>query len=45
MKIFNITAIGLAYVCAGASFAANQPKLGLIWILVGIGNHFISLTW
>ena len=45
MKIFNITATGLAYVCAGAAFASNQALLGLFWVLCGATNHFISLAW
>lgn len=45
MKIFNITATGLAYVCAGAAIASNQPVLGFFWVLCGAVNHFISLAW
>lgn len=45
MKIFNITATGLAYVCAGAAFASNMPLFGLFWIVCGVANHFISIAW
>ena len=45
MKIFNIAATGLSYFCAGASFAANQPIIGLTWIFCGIANHILSLMY
>jgi hypothetical protein len=45
MKIFSIAATGMAYFCAGASFACNMPVVGLVWVVLGGINHFISLAW
>ena len=45
MKIFNIVTTGLAYFCAGASFACNMPVIGAVWLVLGAVDHFISLAW
>lgn len=45
MKIFSIAATGMAYFCAGASFACDMPVIGLVWVVLGGINHFISLAW